>query len=313
MTRHILITGGAGFIGSHLADAFVNRGWKVSIIDDLSTGRRENLNPAASFFEADLRDPQTVSLVDELRPDVVAHQAAQMDVRKSVAEPAFDAETNVVASVRLLQKCVDAGTVKQFLFASTGGAIYGEPVYAPQDEAHPMMPLSPYGCAKLSVEHYMNYFREVRGLATTALRYANVYGPRQSPHGEAGVVAIFASRVLRGEDVIINGSGEQTRDYVNVADVVAANLAVVEHGLTGAFNVGTGVETSVNELYAAMAASLGVDRPAQHGPAKVGEQMRSVLDGSRLRMLAGLREPLGLGEGLGQTMEWFRLQSAADA
>lgn len=306
MTRHILVTGGAGFIGSHLADAFLARGWRVSVIDNLVSGDRRNLDPRVEFHEADLRDPATMQLLDALRPEVVAHLAAQIDVRISVRDPAMDAETNVVASLRLLQKCVEAG-VKRFVFASTGGAIYGEPVYAPQDEQHPMAPLSPYGCAKLSVEHYMHYYREVHGLATTALRYANVYGPRQSPHGEAGVVAIFAGRMLRGEDVTINGSGEQTRDFVYVGDVVAANVAVAENDtLRGPFNVGTGVETSVIELHAAMAKVLGDERPPKHAEAKAGEQMRSVLDGSALRRIAGLAEPVSLHDGLIKTLEWFR-------
>lgn len=306
MTRHILITGGAGFIGSHLADAFSSRGWRVSIIDNLVTGDRRNIPATAAFYEADLRDPETLNLLDELRPDVVAHQAAQIDVRISVRDPGMDAETNVVASVRLLQKCVERG-VKRFLFASTGGAIYGEPIVAPQDESHPAMPLSPYGCAKLAVEHYMHYFREIHGLRATALRYANVYGPRQSPHGEAGVVAIFADRMLRGDEVTINGTGEQTRDFVFVGDVVAANVAAAERDdLRGPFNVGTGVETSVNQLHAAMATVLGDKRPAKHADAKAGEQMRSVLDGSALRKAAGLSDPVGLHEGLAATMDWFR-------
>ena len=307
MTRHILVTGGAGFIGSHLADAFVKRGWRVSIIDDLSTGDRRNVNPEATLYEADLRDPATMRLVDELRPDAVVHQAAQIDVRVSVRDPAMDAETNVVASLRLMQKCVDAGTVRRFLFASTGGAIYGDPVRVPQDESHPTAPLSPYGCAKLAVEHYLHYFREVHGLATTALRYGNVYGPRQSPHGEAGVIAIFADRMLRGGEVTINGSGEQTRDYVFVSDVVAANLAVIDRDdLAGPYNVGTGVETTVNQLHAAIAAELGDTRPPRRGEAKAGEQMRSVLDGSALRETAGLPESVPLRDGLRETLAWFR-------
>ncbi|HEX2121186.1 MAG TPA: NAD-dependent epimerase/dehydratase family protein [Thermoanaerobaculia bacterium] len=306
MTRHVLITGGAGFIGSHLADAFLRRGWRVSIIDNLSTGRRHNVDPKAELFEADLREATTLRLLDELRPDVVVHQAAQVDVRSSMNDPAADAETNVVASLRLLQKSVDIG-VKRFLFASTGGAIYGEPLEVPQTESHPQGPLSPYGCAKLAVEHYLHYYREVHGLSTAALRYANVYGPRQSAHGEAGVVAIFADRMLRGEDVTINGSGEQTRDFVFVGDVVAANLAVADRDeLAGAFNVGTGVETSVTQLHGMMASILGVTRPPLHAPAKTGEQLRSVLDGSRLRAIAGLSEPVALRDGLEETLEWFR-------
>ncbi len=306
MKRHVLVTGGAGFIGSHIADAFIERGDRVSIIDNLSTGNVRNLNPKAEFHEADLREERTIELVRMLRPDVVSHHAAQIDVRHSVADPAIDAEINIVATIRLLQASLDAG-VKRFVFASTGGAIYGEPVTAPQDEDHPTHPLSPYGCAKLAVEHYMHYFREIHGLSTIALRYANIYGPRQNSKGEAGVIAIFADRLLSGQEVTINGDGEQTRDYVFVGDVVRANVAVTDDlSLKGPFNVGTGVETSVNELYRSLAAAAGVARDAQHGPAKAGEQRRSVLDGSKLRRLAGLQEPVALGEGMRETVEFFR-------
>ena len=306
MSGHVLVTGGAGFIGSHIADAFLGRGWRVSIIDNLSTGVRANVDPRATLFEADLREATTMRLLDELRPDVISHQAAQIDVRISVGDPVLDAETNILSSIRLLQKAHEL-RVRRFVFASTGGALYGEPLEVPQTESHPTAPLSPYGCAKLAVEHYMHYFREIHGLAATALRYANVYGPRQSPHGEAGVVAIFADRILRGDEVTINGSGEQTRDFVYVGDVVAANVAVAERDdLRGPYNVGTGIETSVNQLHAAMASILGDERPARHGEAKAGEQVRSVLDGSALRKLAGLSEPAGLREGLTATMDWFR-------
>ena len=305
MSGHILVTGGAGFIGSHIAGAFLERGWRVSAIDNLSTGVRSNLDPRATLIEADLRDASTIALLDELRPDVVCHQAAQVDVRTSVGDPATDAEINVIASLRLLQKSLETG-VQRFLFASTGGAIYGEPVEVPQTEEHPRRPLSPYGCAKLAVEHYMEYFREVHGMQTVALRYANVYGPRQNAHCEAGVIAIFARKMLRDEEVTINGSGEQTRDYTFVEDVVAANVAAVEHALTGAWNVGTGIETSVNELHTLLANAARVTRAAKHGPAKTGEQMRSVLDGSRLRTLAKLAPPVVLHEGLERTVEWFR-------
>ena len=302
--KHVVVTGGAGFIGSHLVDAYLERGWRVSIIDNLSTGDRKNVNPRAALHVADLR--HSLDLLGELRPDLVNHQAAQVDVRLSVSDPAADAEVNVLASLRLLQKSVEVG-VKRFVFASSGGAIYGEPLFAPQTEEHPLQPMSPYGCAKLAVEYYMNYYRAVLGLSCVAMRYANVYGPRQSSKGEAGVVAIFADRLLRGEPVTINGSGEQTRDYTFVGDVVAANMAVSERPeLTGAFNVGTGVETSVNDLYRSMTSILGISKPATHGPAKVGEQMRSVLDGSRLRKTAGLQPPSDFASGLRLTVEWFR-------
>jgi len=289
MSRHVLVTGGAGFIGSHLVDAYLERGWKVSVVDNLSTGDRRNLNPRAEFYEADIREFP----IERIRPDVINHHAAQMDVRRSVADPLFDAEVNVLGSIRLLQKAAETG-VKRFIFASTGGAIYGEPLFAPQTEEHPTNPLSPYGCAKLSVEHYMGYFRAVHGLQTVALRYANVYGPRQNSKGEAGVIAIFIDRKLRGETATINGDGEQTRDYVFVRDVVEANMAVTESSDPGPFNVGTGIETSVNQLVKL----LGV--AAKHGPAKTGEQRRSVLASKygRTPLDAGLRE----------TVEWFREQ-----
>jgi UDP-glucose 4-epimerase len=299
-----LVTGGAGFIGSHLVDAYLERGWRVVIVDDLSTGDRRNVNPRAELHVADVGE--SAALVRDLRPDLVSHHAAQIDVRKSVADPADDAEINIVSPIRLLQACVEAG-VKRFVFASSGGAIYGEPLFAPQTEDHPERPMSPYGCAKLSFELYMNYYRVVHGLSTVALRYANVYGPRQNSKGEAGVIAIFAEKMVRGEPVTINGSGEQTRDFVFVGDVVAANMAVSErHDLTGAFNVGTGVETSVNALYALMKKSIGTSAPAQHAPAKAGEQMRSVLDAEKLRKLAGLETPRRLDECIGETIDYFR-------
>jgi len=306
MTQHILVTGGAGFIGSHIAEEFLRRGWRVSVVDDLSTGRTTNVAQGVELHVADLCDPASGDLIRRLQPDAISHHAAQIDVRKSVVDPARDAEMNIVATVRLLELAREIG-VKRFVFASTGGAIYGEPLTVPQTEEHACQPLSPYGCAKLAVEHYLHYFHVVHGLSTLALRYANVYGPRQNPHGEAGVVAIFAARLLRGESVTINGDGTQTRDYVHVRDVVAANVAAVEHGeLHGSFNVGTGIEVSVNKLYAAMIGVLGLDLQPQHGAAKVGEQMRSVIDGTRLRAIAGLPEPVALEQGLVDTLQWFR-------
>ena len=295
---HVLVTGGAGFIGSHLVDAYLARGWRVSVIDDLSTGDRRNLNPKAEFHEVDLL--AAGALIERLRPDVISHHAAQVDVRKSVEDPARDAELNIVASLRLLQKAAETG-VKRVIFASSGGAIYGEPAFAPQTEAHPLRPMSPYGCAKLSVEQYMSYYREVLGLSTVALRYANVYGPRQGAKGEAGVVAIFARLLLAGRELTINGTGEQTRDFVYVGDVVRANLAVTDDArLSGALNVGTGVETSVNDLYREMAALIPRGSSMRRAPAKVGEQMRSVLDGARFGPYRSLPD------GLRETVDWFR-------
>ncbi|HSP34811.1 MAG TPA: NAD-dependent epimerase/dehydratase family protein, partial [Thermoanaerobaculia bacterium] len=220
-----IVTGGAGFIGSHIVDALIAREWRVVVIDNLSTGDRRNVNKDAELRVMDVRD--AAPLIAEIKPDLVSHQAAQVDVRKSVEDPAEDAHINVVGSIRLLQACADAG-VKRFIFSSSGGAGYGEPLFAPQTEEHPLKPMSPYGCAKVAVEFYMSYFREVLGMSTVALRYANVYGPRQNAKGEAGVIAIFADRMLRGEPVTINGTGEQTRDFLYVGDVVAANMAAVE-------------------------------------------------------------------------------------
>ncbi|HEX8154433.1 MAG TPA: NAD-dependent epimerase/dehydratase family protein [Thermoanaerobaculia bacterium] len=308
MSRHVLVTGGAGFIGSHLVDAYLARGWRVSVIDDLSTGDRANVDPRAELHVADLRDAAAADLIGELRPDVISHQAAQVDVRVSVGDPAADAHINVVGSLRLLQKAADVG-VSRFIFASSGGATYGEPIGGPQDETHPQRPLSPYGCAKLAVEHYLEYFRIVQGLSCVALRYANVYGPRQSVRGEAGVIAIFADRMLRGEDVTINGSGEQTRDFVFVGDVVAANVAVSEGAWSGAFNVGTGIESSIVDIHRMLAAVIGTKRPALHAPPKLGEQMRSVLDGRKLREAAHLPPPVEIRQGLAQTIDWFRAAS----
>jgi UDP-glucose 4-epimerase len=307
MTRHILVTGGAGFIGSNVVDACIARGHRVTVVDDFSTGRRENLHPDAGVIEGDLRDPSTIDAVRALRVDVVNHHAAQIDVRVSVADPAADAELNIVAALRLFQAAVDSG-VGKIIVASSGGAIYGEPQFAPQDETHPEMPISPYGCAKLAIDQYLHYYRVVHGFPSVSLRYGNVYGPRQRKDGEAGVVAIFAGAMLDGTQPHINGSGEQTRDYVFVEDVVRANIAATELDIDGRFNVGTGVETSVNDLYSTLGGIIGWRSEAPHSPAKKGEQMRSVLDGRKLRTMAGIPDPVPLREGLARTVDWLRSQ-----
>jgi len=304
----ILVTGGAGFIASHVVDAYVERGHEVTVVDDLSSGRRENVNERAELIVADLRDPGTMDKVRGRGFELLSHHAAQIDVRVSVADPAADAELNVVAALRLFRTLLDDG-VKKIVFASSGGAAYGEPLYAPQDENHPVAPVSPYGCAKLAIDQYLYYFRTVHAVPAVSLRYGNVYGPRQRKDGEAGVVAIFAGALLDGHAVHINGTGEQTRDYVFVEDVVRANMAASELGLEGIYNVGTGVETSVNELYAAIREALGSDAEAAHAPAKPGEQMRSVLDGRKLRAAARLPEPIALREGIRKTVAWLRTPS----
>ena len=301
----VLVTGGAGFIASHVVDAYIERGHEVVIVDDLSSGQLENVNEKAELLVADLRDPATIDKLRGRGFDLVNHHAAQIDVRVSVADPGADAELNIVAALRLFQAMVDDG-VKRFLFASSGGAAYGEPAYAPQDEQHPVLPISPYGCAKLAIDQYLHFYRTVYGVRATSLRYANVYGPRQRKDGEAGVVAIFAGALMDGTPVRINGTGEQTRDYVLVEDVVRANMAASELDTDGIFNVGTGVETSVNQLYDALRDAMGIHAKAEFAPAKAGEQMRSVLDGSKLRKLANLPEPVSLKEGLRRTVEWLK-------
>jgi UDP-glucose 4-epimerase len=301
----VLVTGGAGFIASHIVDAYIERGHDVVIVDDLSSGQLENVNAKAELIVADLRDPATIDKLRGRGFDLVNHHAAQIDVRVSVADPAADAELNIVAALRLFQAMVNDG-VKKFIFASSGGAAYGEPQYVPQDEQHPVAPLSPYGCAKLAIDQYLFFFRNVYGVRATSLRYANVYGPRQRKDGEAGVVAIFAGALLDGSTPRINGDGEQTRDYVFVEDVMRANMAASELDTDGVYNVGTGVEVSVNQLYDALRNAIGVETKAEHAPAKAGEQMRSVLDGSKLRSMAGLPEPVSLDEGLRRTVEWLR-------
>ncbi|HYO14516.1 MAG TPA: NAD-dependent epimerase/dehydratase family protein [Thermoanaerobaculia bacterium] len=306
----VCITGGAGFIGSHLADAFLAEGWRVLIIDNLSGGRRENVPGGVELHVLDIRSKEAADLVREGGVELLVHHAAQMDVRKSVEDPVFDAEVNILGGLNLLE-AARRGRVRQVLFASTGGAIYGEQDYFPADENHPVRPVSPYGVSKLAFERYLFYYHVAYGLDAVCLRYANVYGERQNPHGEAGVVAIFLNRLLAGQAPTINGEGLQTRDYVHVSDVVRANLAVV--GLPGfhVYNVGTGVETSVVDLYKELARSVGSDLQAQHGPAKPGEQQRSVIDAGRLRGELAWPEPLPLREGLQRTADWFRERAAA--
>lgn len=300
-----LVTGGAGFIGSNLVDALVERGHEVVVVDDLSSGRRENVPDGARLVTADIRSPSLRTTFEEFRPEVLFHLAAQMDVRRSVADPAFDADVNVVGTLRLLELCREVGT-RRVLFASTGGAIYGEQDVYPAPESHPTRPLSPYGVAKLSVEHYLYFYGAAYGFRSTCLRFANVYGPRQNPHGEAGVVAIFVDRLLAGQTPTINGDGAQTRDFVFVADVVRANLLALEKDVTGALNVGTGVETSVNELYDAIRVAVGTETKAVHGPGKPGEQARSCLDAGALERALGFRPSTPLAEGIGRTVEYFR-------
>lgn len=306
----VLITGGAGFIGSHLADAFVARGDRVLVVDDLSSGSRANVPAVAEFHELDIRGAEAARLVEQAGIDLLVHQAAQMDVRRSVSDPLFDADVNVLGSLNLFE-AARRGGVRQVLFASTGGAIYGEQERFPADEDHPQRPVSPYGVAKLAIERYLYFYHVAYGLDAVCLRYGNVYGERQSPHGEAGVVAIFLDRLLAGEPPTINGDGLQTRDYVYVADVVRANLAAAGRRGFEIFNVGTGREASVVELYRLLAKAAGVAIEPRFGPAKPGEQRRSVVDASRLRDELGVTELTGLEAGLQATAEWFRARKSS--
>lgn len=310
----IVVTGGAGFIGSHVAEALVGAGHRVLVIDDLSSGKRENVPDRAELLVADIRSEEARAVMAEGGFEVLVHHAAQMDVRRSTEDPMYDASVNILGTLGLVKAGLsmrgERGGLKQVIFASTGGAIYGEQDHFPATENHPTRPLSPYGVSKLAGERYLYYFHAEYGLDVTCLRYANVYGPRQSPHGEAGVVAIFTSKLLAGEAPTINGDGRQTRDYVYVGDVVRANLAVLGEPGFRTWNVGTGVETDVVELFDELRVLTRSDFHACHGPGKPGEQRRSVIDGSPLRRKAELPEPVGLATGLGETVEWFRRQAS---
>lgn len=306
----ILITGGAGFIGSHIADAYLAAGHEVTVVDDLSTGRMKNIPARASFVKADIRDREAMErLLREGRFDAVNHHAAQMDVRRSVADPAHDASVNIIGALTLLEAARAHG-VRRFVFASSGGAIYGEQDVFPATEEHPTRPISPYGVAKLTTERYLYYYDAVHGIRSVSLRYANVYGPRQNPEGEAGVVAIFTGKMLRGEEPLINGPGTQTRDYVYVGDVARANLAALGVDRTAAFNIGTARETDVNMLFRALRPLTGSSAAERHGPAKAGEQLRSVLDVRRASAELGWRPQVPLEEGLARTVEYFRAEEA---
>jgi UDP-glucose 4-epimerase len=299
-----LVTGGAGFIGSTLVDALVAAGNEVSVVDDLSRGRRENLNAGADFHQLDIVDEQLTDLVASIAPEVVFHEAAQIDVRRSVAEPLLDTRINVLGTVNVLDACARA-EVRRVVFASSGGTLYGDANILPTPETYPCTPASGYGAAKLAAETYGSVFQQVHGLEFVALRYGNVFGPRQDPHGEAGVVAIFAQRLLGGGEAVINGDGTQTRDYVYVDDVVDANIRAAHSQALGAFNIGTGRQCDVNDLYTHIARAAGVDREARHGEAKRGEQRTSCLDASRAAELLRWTPRTALEEGISRTVQWF--------
>jgi UDP-glucose 4-epimerase len=303
----ICVTGGAGFIGSHVAEAYLSAGHQVIILDDLSTGKEENIPSGATFIKCDITTDDLRSIFERERFDVVNHHAANMELRVSVEDPAHDARINILGTVRLLDAAHRTG-VGHVVFASTGGGIYGVQHYYPADEQHPIRPLSPYGVAKRSVELYLDYYRAVYGLTSTALRYTNVYGPRQNPFGEAGVIAIFLERMLSGRKSIINGDGEQRRDYVHVRDVARSNVLATEQRLDGVYNVSTGIETSVNRIVELLQACIGSAAHVEHGPPKTGDLDRNVCSAAALEARTGWRPTVDVENGIAETATWFRVR-----
>ncbi len=301
----ILVTGGAGFIGSFIVDAYLQAGHEVVIMDNLSTGREKYINPQAEFIKCDIRDKSVKDIFAEHRFDLVNHHAAQMDVRLSVKDPIYDAQTNVIGLLNIFQNAVEH-RVNKIIYASSGGVVYGEQDYFPADENHPKRPDCPYGVTKLTGEKYLYYYAKTFGIKYTAFRYANVYGPRQNPHGEAGVIAIFLEKLFKGEQPVINGDGKQTRDFVYVGDVKNANVAALDKGDNEVFNIGTGVETNVNEIYRHLNELSGANMPEQHGPGKPGEQRRSVLAIDKARQVLGWQPAADLRTGLRNTVEFFK-------
>lgn len=305
----ILVTGGAGFIGGHVVEAYLDDGHDVVVIDDLSTGRSSNLDPRARFYQADIRSDEVADILAREKPQVLNHHAAQMDVRRSVADPVFDAQVNLVGLLNLLEHGRNSG-LQRVVFASSGGTVYGDQDHYPGRETDRTNPLSPYGVTKLASEKYLHFYHVTYGISYCGLRYANVYGPRQNPHGEAGVVAIFTLKMLHGEKPVINGDGKQRRDYVFVEDVVRANVLALQSEYSGCLNIGTGIETDVNELFGMLKKLTGSDAPEHHGPAKPGEQARSVLDPTLAGEKLGWRPLAQLRDGLRITVESFRAAEA---
>ncbi|MBM4284172.1 MAG: NAD-dependent epimerase/dehydratase family protein [Deltaproteobacteria bacterium] len=303
--QRILVTGGAGFIGSHVADALVARGHEVAVLDNLSTGRREFVPAAAPFFPLDIKEEAAAHLIREWRPQVIIHHAAQMSVQVSVAHPELDARENILGSLNLFEAAARAGVAK-IIFASTGGAIYGDEAPLPARETTIPQPECPYGIAKLAVEHYLHFYHREHGIIPISLRYANVYGPRQNGQGEAGVVAIFIEKFLADQQGVINGDGLQTRDFVFVEDIVAANLLALDYPAPGVFNIGTGRETDILTIYRLLQRCCGSPRGPVYGPAKPGEQRRSSLDATLARDRLGWRPRVSLEDGLARTLAAFQ-------
>ena len=304
-----LVTGGAGFIGSHLVDRLIKGGHKVVVIDNLSTGKKENLNPKAKFYKIDICSYRISQIFKKEKPEVVFHYAAQIDVRKSVKDPVEDAKINILGTLNILENCKKYN-IRKVIFASTGGAIYGDADIVPTPETYPELPLSPYGIAKLTIEKHLSYYYKVFGLPYVSLRLANVYGPRQNSKGEAGVVAIFCDKMLSKKQPIINGDGKQTRDFVFVDDVVEANISALKKDKVGIFNIGTARETDVNTLFKKLRELTDSKCAKIHGPTLPGEQKRSCLDYSEAKRELGWQPKYSLDKGLKKTVEWFRQKSS---
>lgn len=307
----ILVTGGAGFIGSHIVDAFLSAGHEVCVVDDLSTGFRHNLASQASLHVVDIRDSKLNEVFENEKPEVVCHQAARANVRESFEKPLLYADVNVLGSLNVLE-CCRRFKVRKIMYASTGGAVYGAPEQLPVTEQHPINPLDPYGASKHHVEHYMHLYAENFGISYTSLRYPNVYGPRQNPFGEAGVVAIFARQMLDRKQPVINGSGEQERDFVSVTDIARANLLALNRGDGEIMNIGSGIATSVNTIYSTLADLTNFGEKAVYGPAKAGEVFRIYLNADRAKRILGWAPTVSLVEGLRATVDYFRMGANSD-
>jgi UDP-glucose 4-epimerase len=300
-----LVTGGAGFIGSHVVDALIQRGYQVVAVDNLSTGNLENINPAATFYQADICNSELEGIFEKEAPELVNHQAAQTVIQKSMEDPVFDANQNILGSLNLILQCLRFG-VKKIIYASSGGAVYGEPKYRPVDESHPVNPISYYAISKHTVEHYLHLAHLQHSLGYVVLRYSNVYGPRQNPEGEAGVVAIFTRQMLQGKRLIIFGKGDKTRDYIHVSDVVTANLLAMEKDENGIYNIGTGVETSDQEMFNLLAELTGYQGNPHYAPVREGELYKICLDSSIAQRELGWQPRFLLGEGLRETVKYYR-------
>jgi UDP-glucose 4-epimerase len=301
----VLVTGGAGFIGSHVVDLMVEAGHDVVVVDNLSTGRMSNLNPNAKFYQVDIRSPELEKVIEAERPEVIDHHAAQMDVRKSVADPVYDADINILGGLNLLNLAVKYN-VRKVIYISSGGAVYGEPIYLPCDEKHPVQPLCPYGATKYMLELYLYMYKQTYGLDYSVIRYPNVYGPRQDPAGEAGVVAIFTGLMLKDKPLTIYGTGEQVRDYVFVRDCARANVMLLSKGSGQVFNLGYGIGTTVNQIFAGLKSITGYGKDAIYGPARPGETFKIYLDATHAKKELGWEPTIPLHDGLSKTVDYFR-------